>query len=75
MDDSCKDDEMDSICERLKTIDLQNEEILVDFNLVEKVMDRRKTCLLVKLLTLKYYNQNTITMRHLRQQWGECTVQ
>lgn len=56
MDDSCKDNEMDSICERLKTIDLKNEEILVDFNSVERVVDRGKTCLLVKLLMPKYYN-------------------
>lgn len=51
------DNRMDNICKQLQSTDLENEEILVDFNSVAKVMDRGKMCLLMKLLTSKYYNR------------------
>lgn len=65
MDAKRSEDAMDFICERLKTIDLENEKIVMEVNLVAKVMDRGNNCVLLKLLTSKYYNWEAfkVTMR------------
>lgn len=70
MDEHCKDDVVDSICEQLKSTNLKNKEILVNFNLVTEVMDRGNMSLLVKLLIF-----NTITARPLKPQCGEFGIQ
>lgn len=56
MDDSHSENNVNHICECLKTTELENEEIVVDFSSVDEVVNRGKTCLLIKLLTTKYYN-------------------
>lgn len=54
-----------SIFELLKTIELENEELVVDFNSVEEVLKRGKSFLLLRLLTTQYYNREALknTMR------------
>lgn len=42
---------------KLKTTELENEEIVVKLKPVEKVMSRGKNCMLVRLLSSKYYNR------------------
>lgn len=59
MDDFLSDEEVDSLCERLKLTKLENEEILIDLKSVQKVITRGKNCLLIKLLLVKYYNRKT----------------
>lgn len=67
MDDFRNEDEMDHIYEWLKTMDLENEKLVVDCSSVVDVENRGKKCLLVKLLTPKYYNCEAFetTMRHV----------
>lgn len=47
---------MEVICERLSLTDLEQEEIHVDLSSVEEVISRGNDCLLVELLTKRYYN-------------------
>lgn len=56
MEESCNEDTMDYICERLKTMELENKELVVEANLVVEVVNRGTNCLLLKILTSKYYN-------------------
>lgn len=67
MDDFHSENDLDNICERLKITDLENEEIVVEFSLVAEVVDSGKNCLLLKLLTSKFYNCETFkaTMRNM----------
>lgn len=67
VEEKYNDDEMASICKRLETTDLEKEELVVDINSVAEVMDRGNTCLLVKLLTSKYFNREAFkaTMRRV----------
>lgn len=67
MDDFRNEDEMDHKCEQLKTMDLENETLMVDCSSVADLENRGKKCLLVKLLTPKYYNREAFetTMRRV----------
>lgn len=44
---------MENLYERLKMIELEKEEIILELSLVGEVFDKGKTCLLIKLLTIK----------------------
>lgn len=59
------DDSVENLCENLKSTELENEEVNIEVNLLEEVISRGKTCLLVKLLTNRYYNRKAFkaTMR------------
>lgn len=59
------EDDVDCIYGRLETIVLENEEIMVDFDSVTEAVNRENSCLLVKLLTAKYFNREAFrpTMR------------
>lgn len=49
--------EVDSLCERLKSTKLKNEEIFIDLNSIEEVLNKGKNYILVKLLSANYYNR------------------
>lgn len=53
---------VDTLCECLKTTDLENEELQVELGLVDKVVEKGKKCLVVKLLTRKYFNWEAFKM-------------
>lgn len=59
---------MDLFYERLKAIDLENEELVMEANSIAKVVNRGKNCLVLKLLTTKYYNREAskATVRKVR---------
>lgn len=59
---------MDQLYARLQTMDLENEELVVDNNSVPKVENRVKKCHLLKLLTTKYYNREAFRAT-MRQVW------
>lgn len=61
------DDSVDTLCEQLKLTKLKKEEIVVELNEVKEVVNRGKNCLLVKLLTRKYFNKQAFksTMKKL----------
>lgn len=48
---------VNQLCNRLQATELENKEIIVELESVEEVINRGKKCLLVKLLTNKYYNR------------------
>lgn len=48
---------VDNHCERLMWMDLKQEEIAMEPSLVEEVNSRGQNCLLVKLLSQKYFNR------------------
>lgn len=60
---------MENLCERLMATDLENEEIWVDLGTVDEVVNKGKNCLLVKLLTNKYFNREAFkyTMHRVRK--------
>lgn len=55
--DSRVEDGVDTLCECLSWTDLEQEEIVVTPNSIEEVWIRGKNCLLVKLLSMKYFNR------------------
>lgn len=56
MDESMVEDDVETLCEHLHTTELENEEVCLELNLLEKVIRGGKNCILVKLLTNRYYN-------------------
>lgn len=59
------EEEIKGLCERLQWIDLEEEVITIQPSLVEEVRTRERNCLLVKLLSLKYFNKEAfkVTMK------------
>lgn len=53
------------LCDRLRSTDLENEEVCLKMNLLEGVVNQENNCLFVKLLSNWYFNQETFkaTMR------------
>lgn len=53
------------LCEQLRLMELENEETHIELSSVEEVVNRSKNCLLVKLLSTKYYNREAfkVTMK------------
>lgn len=45
------------LCDKLQAIELENEEIGVELESVEEVVSKGEKCLLVKMLSSKYYNK------------------
>lgn len=58
---------VDQLCNKLKATELENEEIVVELKSIEEVMSRGKKCMLVKLLSNKYYNKEAfkLTMKKI----------
>lgn len=56
---------MEDLCACLLSIDLENEELVLDLSLVQEVVSRGEHCLLTKLLSTRYYNKEAFktTMR------------
>lgn len=48
---------VENLCECLMITDLNKEETHVELSLVDEVVSRGKNCLLVKLLSKKYFNR------------------
>lgn len=48
---------VEDLYERLMATDIKREEIWVDLSAVNEVVSRGKNCLLVKLLSNKYFNR------------------
>lgn len=55
VDQTMAEGDVDHLCDKLKATELENEEIFVELHKVEGVVNRGKKCLLVKLLSNKYF--------------------
>lgn len=51
------DNNMENLCECLKMTELKKEKIIMELSSIGEVVDRGKTCLLIKLLTKKHFNK------------------
>lgn len=47
---------VEDLWDRIMATDLEGKEVQVDLDAVDEVVNRGKNCLLVKLLTKKYFN-------------------